>query len=140
MKRHASSSPDVTLRNRLRDAGLRATDGRIAVLRALGELVAPISHGELADRLRSAELDKVTVWRILVALTEANLVDRTDVGDRTWRFELRRAAHGAGPHPHFMCTECNTVQCLPADAVKVAPRLAKAVVEVHLKGRCAACS
>jgi|GEM_PF-470351 len=134
------SATSLALRDRLREAGLRATPGRIAVLQELGTLSSPISHAELAERLHGAEFDRVTVWRILVALTEAGLVDRSDLGDRTWRFELRRQAHGNTLHPHFMCVSCNAVQCLPADAVQVTPRLNRSVVEVQLKGRCASCA
>lgn len=133
-------SRDEALRTIVREVGLRATPGRIAVLRELEKLSSPISHGELVERLGRAELDKVTVWRVLVALTKAGLVDRSDLGDRTYRFERRRASHGGVMHPHFMCITCNTVQCLPEDSVRVAPRLGRNVVEVQLKGRCSKCA
>ncbi|MBS2012875.1 MAG: transcriptional repressor [Deltaproteobacteria bacterium] len=137
MRRPSSSPPP--LRDRIREAGLRATPGRIAVLAELERRASPVSHSEQADALEGEELDRVTVWRILVALTEAGLADRVDHGDRTWRFEKRREAHGAAIHPHFMCVSCKAVECLPESSVRVAPRLARSVTEVQLKGRCADC-
>jgi Fur family transcriptional regulator, ferric uptake regulator len=119
---------------RLRAAGLRVTTSRVAVLRALSEQSAPVSHGELAMHLGDASFDRVTVWRILMALVDARLADRTDLGDHVWRFELRRHAH-----PHFMCIDCKTVRCLPPEAVRIAARLAPGVVEVQVKGRCEGC-
>lgn len=138
--RKTATPSDDALREQLRGAGLRVTGGRVQVLRALGEIDGPISHGELAEQLGSQDLDRVTVWRILLALTEAGLVDRTDVGDHTWRFELRNTSMGHDPHPHFMCTECRTVTCLPREAVHVAPRIGRGVTEVQLKGRCERCA
>jgi Fur family transcriptional regulator, ferric uptake regulator len=130
---------EETFREQLRGAGLKITQGRLAVLAELGRARTPMSHGDVADKLVGAQLDRVTVWRILVALTEAGLVDRTDLGDHTWRFELRSAATGHDPHPHFMCVECKSVQCLPRDVVRIAPRFGRGVVEVRIKGRCESC-
>jgi Fur family ferric uptake transcriptional regulator len=130
---------DTTLREQLRAANLKVTNGRVAVLRELSRLEAPVSHGELVSRLHDEELDRVTVWRILVALTEAGLVDRTDLGDRTWRFELRNTSMGHDPHPHFTCVACKNVMCLPRDSVQITPRVGRGVTEVHLKGRCERC-
>ncbi len=131
---------EEALRARLKEAGLKVTEPRVAVLRALSKEGTPVSHAELATKLSAERLDKVTVWRVLVALTEAGVVDRNDVGDRTWRFELRKdGALGHDPHPHFMCVSCKTVKCLPADAVKIAPRIGREVIEVQIKGRCEDC-
>lgn len=129
-------------RAQLRGVGLKVTQPRLAILRELRTLKTPISHAELAERLAGTEgLDRVTVWRVLVALTEAGLVDRQDVGDRTWRFELRAAGSiGHASHPHFMCTSCKSVRCLTPDAVKIAPRLGRNVTEIQLKGRCENCA
>lgn len=134
-----SPASDDDFRAQLRAVGLKATSGRLAVLTELSRTNAPMSHAEVAERLAGEKLDKVTVWRILVALTEVGLVDRTDIGDRTWRFELRNTAMGHDPHPHFMCVTCKTVQCLPRDAVHIAPRIGRGVIDVQIKGRCEQC-
>lgn len=118
---------------------MKVTGGRLAVLRELERARAPLTHGDVADKLRGEKLDRVTVWRILVALTDAGLVDRTDVGDHVWRFELRNTSMGHDPHPHFMCISCKTVQCLPREVVRIAPRIGRSVVDVQIKGRCESC-
>lgn len=141
-----------TARERLRAAGLRVTLPRLTVLDALARLARPVSHAELAAELAAGGLDRVTVWRNLVALHEAGLVARSDPGDRTYRFELRRvdgaaagataAAHGADAHPHFVCTACGTVRCLDVAAVQLdaLAQAAGAVSAIELKGRCVACA
>jgi Fur family ferric uptake transcriptional regulator len=101
----------------------------------------PLSHGELVELLDEQGFDRATIYRNLMDLTGGGLVARADMGDHVWRFEVR--AHEAALHPHFMCTSCGAVQCLPESAVNVAAPSIKGAVrrvdEVLLKGACAAC-
>ena len=92
-------------------------------------------------------LDRVTVYRNLLDLVEANLATRTDLGDHVWRFELRRRDDGhAAKHPHFLCVSCGVVTCLPDDVVRVTGRrgvprsIAAHHVEVQVKGECDFCA
>jgi Fur family transcriptional regulator, ferric uptake regulator len=131
------------LRAAVRTAGLRATPSRIAVLERLRASEAPMSHSDVADQLASHEWDRATIYRNLVDLAEAGLVRRTDVGDHIWRFEAVTEEHDT-QHPHFVCTECGTVECMPE--IELAVRRAKAPravkqrqVEVHVRGLCDAC-
>jgi Fur family ferric uptake transcriptional regulator len=136
-----ASHDDV--RSAVRSKGLRATPSRIAVLELLRASDSPMSHGDVADRLSSHAWDRATIYRNLADLAEAGLVRRTDVGDHVWRFEAV-SDHAAASHPHFVCTECGTVECLPE--IELAVRRAKAPravkqrqVEVHVRGLCDAC-
>lgn len=134
------------LKATVRKAGLRSTAPRLAVLRRLSATATPISHGELVEALSAEGLDRTTVYRNLVDLTEVGLVARTDLGDHVWRFELKRPRDGTEKHPHFTCTACGTVACLPEVTLKVkagpgVPRaLTKQKVEIQLRGRCDDCS
>lgn len=130
------------LRDVVRARGLRATPSRLAVLEVLRTSEAPMSHGDVADRLASQAWDRATIYRNLIDLADAGLLRRTDVGDHVWRFES--IGEHDGPHPHFVCTECGTVECLPE--IELAVRRAKAPravrqkqVEVHVRGLCDAC-
>jgi Fur family ferric uptake transcriptional regulator len=106
----------------------------------------PVSHGEVAEALGPDGLDRATVYRNLMDLVEAGILMRTDLGDHIWRFELRGEEHGASGHPHFICTDCGAVTCLPARAVKLVPTrkapraLDKGTVAVQVKGVCDACA
>lgn len=132
--------------DKIRTVGLRSTAPRVAVLRELEAATAPLSHADLVDSLGSQGYDRVTIYRNLTDLTEAGLVMRADLGDHVWRFELRRAGkEHTGHHPHFTCTDCGTVSCLPAESVRItsskgAPKaIAARAVEVHLRGLCDRC-
>jgi len=152
-----------SLRRTLRDRGLRSTSARLDVIKALAIATGPLSHAEVYDGLSDRGYDRATVYRNLIDLTEHGLVSRTDHGDHVWRFELYNLAerdqrasadhegdpHGAekhgpkhGPgHPHFICTDCGTVECLDGDDVTVSLKARKVKVEeVVVKGTCARCS
>ncbi len=136
------------LRDVLRGAGLRATLPRVEVLRQLIQARSALSHGELADRLVGRGFDRATVYRNLLDLTEVGLVRRTDVGDHVWRFELIPSGprHRDEEHPHFICSGCGVVACLPETVVSVrpgarAPRaLRRKGLAVQLRGLCDACA
>ncbi len=131
----------------LREAGLRATQPRVAVLRELASAKSPLSHADVADALSGEGFDRATVYRNLMDLTEAGLARRTDIGDHVWRFELTSPSddHEDEAHPHFICGECGAVSCLPEDAVSVkggrgTPRALKSrAVSVQVRGVCDAC-
>ncbi len=134
------------LRATIRGVGLRSTAPRLAVLRRLLVAATPISHGELVDTLAEEGMDRTTVYRNLVDLTEAGLVQRTDLGDHVWRFELKRGEGEEMRHPHFTCVECGSVSCLPEVTLSVktgkgVPRsLSKQKVEIQLRGKCDDCA
>ena len=129
------------LRTSVRGKGLRATPSRLAVLDLLRTAQVPMSHGDVADRLAGSSWDRATIYRNLTDLAEVGLVRRTDMGDHIWRFE---AVSGDHEHPHFVCTECGNVECLPEIELTIrrakAPRAVKQrKVEVHVRGRCDSC-
>jgi Fur family transcriptional regulator, ferric uptake regulator len=138
------------LRTAVRGKGLRATPSRLAVLELLRSSDTPMSHGDVADRLANQAWDRATIYRNLTDLAEVGLLRRTDVGDHVWRFEAVSGEHTAGAHPHFVCTECGTVECLPEIELSIRraptasrtkpPRAVKQrQVEVHVRGLCDAC-
>jgi Fur family ferric uptake transcriptional regulator len=142
MSPRGRSLTDDAARTLLSSRGLRVTEQRLAVVRELSRTRAPVSHPELTERLSGTGLDRATVYRNLLTLTEAGLLVRTQLGDGVWRFELPRdtgAAHGE--HAHFVCNDCGDVSCLPDDAVAVKSRTVRShVTEVQLRGRCATCA
>ena len=147
-----------TVKARVRDAGLRCTAARLAVLDHLGSAAGPRTHAEVSEALATLGFDRATIYRNLTELTEKKLVSRVELGDHVWRFEIRRSGdHGSAgeDHPHFLCTTGGEISCL--DDVRVAitpkprrragggpPRAARtsrihSVTEVLLKGRCDTC-
>jgi Fur family ferric uptake transcriptional regulator len=142
MRSKARPLDDARLRQLLVDHGFRVTGPRLQVLGELAKLRTPISHTELAERLAGTPLDRVTIYRNLLSLTEAGVLVRTQLGDGVWRYELPQTATAEhGKHPHFVCTDCGDISCLPANAVTIRGAAARnKVAEVQLRGLCVSCS
>lgn len=143
----ASKQQQDQFRAQMRASGLRVTGPRMSVLSLLVSATRPMSHGELADKLEGSDVDRATVFRNLQDLAEVGILRRKDLGDHVWRYELAGAnGHAEGEHPHFVCSECGAVSCLPGASVSVkAPRTAPATVrkgsfEVQLRGVCDGCA
>lgn len=133
---------DENLRQLLVDRGIRITEQRMVILRELSKLRVPTSHPELTERLSGSALDRATIYRNLLSLTEAGLLVKTQLGDNVWRFELPQpASSGHGSHPHFVCNDCGNVSCLPKSAVTLRGEAVRnEVADVQLRGRCFTCA
>lgn len=133
-------------KDRLRGAGLKFTGPRAAVLQALEQCDAPVSHADVVAAVSAAvatvgpadTVDASTIYRNLVDLQGAGLVHRLDVGDHTWRYELKRDDE---THAHFVCDDCGVVACLPEGSVSVkgVPGRVGRVQSVLLRGSCPQC-
>jgi molybdate transport system substrate-binding protein len=133
----------LTTAQLLRSAGLRRTAARVAVLDLLDRVDRPLSHQEIAASPEAQRLDRVTLYRTLSALQEADLVHRVQGIDGAWRFCTHCRDEGCGgDHVHFLCVDCNRMSCLPdqplpwVEEPEGAEVLGKQLV-VH--GRCARC-
>lgn len=131
----------------IRDAGVRATAARVAVLRWLAAASKPQSHSDVVNGLGDSGFDQSTLFRCLNELADARLVVRLVLDDQVRRFELaeRGDASGTG-QALFVCTDCGEVTCLDDVTVEVTPRSGRSdrelgkVTELLLRGRCGACA
>lgn len=136
--------PQALLQALLRRHGMRSTRWRCEVLRVLWQAASPMSHQDLTDALGDSQVDRATVYRNLMALSEADLVQRIDLGDHVWRFELRkRDRETIDEHAHFLCTECGRVVCLESGGLRI-PRMDETfvgqVTDIVVRGLCQACA
>ena len=138
------SNDSESIKQAIREAGLRATPARIATLKLLHGATSPLTHAEVSEELHDLGVDKATVFRNLNDMATAGLLRKTELGDRAWRFEListRDDEHGT--HPHFVCVDCGTVSCM--DQIKLTAgsmRLSQEfgdVTEILLRGHCKDC-
>lgn len=142
-------------RARLRDVGARVTTARVRVLAALTTSGRPLLHHDVEHALSSgANIDRVTLYRVLDWLVEQGLAHRVAGSDRAWRFSVvgdvaRKGGHGElkvvhDRHAHFHCNACGKVYCLDkigAKSLKLpVPRgYRPEAVELTVKGQCARC-
>ncbi len=141
---HDHHHDEAHLREVIRKAGLRATKGRISVLRVLHGSDGPASHADVIEWLADEGWDRATLYRNLVDLTEVGLLRKITVGDQVWRFELAEAdEHADEAHPHFLCTQCGGISCLPELSLSAVGKLPQSVttgeVSIQLRGVCDTC-
>ena len=127
----------------LRDAGLRITRQRLAVLDALSGRGEAVSAQELYTEFRTADspIGLSTVYRALESLDEAGLLD-------SFRREGEQVYRRCSPkhHHHLICIECSLVEELEAGLVEEWVDKVSAVHDFEVTGhradiygRCASC-
>jgi Fur family ferric uptake transcriptional regulator len=168
---------DVQLKQLIKAVGLKVTVARLLVLHYFyqqaqqGE-TTHISHAELVEQLPPSGIDKVTIYRNLNDLANANLLLKQNLGDTLWRYSYHRqfcasvleqlsnrvmptkvtthametvgiTASRLHAHPHFVCTQCHKLDCLPLAPAEIPQgwqrKIAK-IEEVTVRGICQLCS
>lgn len=129
---------------RLREAGLRSTAPRRAVLEALsrgGHYDAAEVFEAVGDELPGTSLQ--AIYGVLGALTDARLLRRIDSTAGSARYETRIGDN----HHHLICRQCGTVQdidCVVGEAPCLTPTSTHGFVveqaEVVFRGLCAECT
>lgn len=89
----------------LRDADLKATPGRIALVVALAKERKPVSVQQIEKRLKGA-LNQVTLYRALEALAAAGIVSRVNLEHDHAHYEL---VVGRPHHHHAICKNCGHI-------------------------------
>jgi Fur family ferric uptake transcriptional regulator len=128
----------------LKAHGLRSTTPRLAVLQALAAQPGPISHSQLLGRMPAGRFDSATVYRNLMRLAERGILSVVSRAGGMARYALTTDSDHPHRHAHFVCTDCDTVSCLPEDALPVPPvagpwSAAVAAATLQLQGRCPDC-
>lgn len=117
----AKAPPGWSVTSTLRQAGLRATPQRIAILEAMHASIHPTVESLWSD-VRERGIALPTVYRTLDSLEAAGLVLRTSLGQGRWTLHLAEHAD----HAHSICTACGKVEDLEFDARAVPSLMANA--------------
>jgi len=130
----------------LEGSGLGYTPNRHRVLEVVGNNSSPLSAQQIFDTLsRNANINRVTVYRILDLLVAKGLIDRIRGGGRSFVYGLApNQNHPA--HPHFYCKNCGSLECLTPQALDVNLQAMQRTfpgvienVEVRVDGVCKNC-
>ena len=103
----------------LEGSGLGPTHNRVRVLQVIGGNSSPLSAQDIYATLsRTADINRVTVYRILDLLVDKGMVERLSSGGRSLVYGLApNENHPA--HPHFHCRSCGVLQCLQPGSLTV---------------------
>lgn len=87
----------------LNQAGLKKTDSRIALLDLLSKNKKPLSAKDIVSKISG---DKVTIYRMLEAMSKKGLIRRVDTGEREAQYEI---IDHHDDHHHVICIDCKKV-------------------------------
>jgi Fe2+ or Zn2+ uptake regulation protein len=127
----------------IRGAGLKVTEPRLAVLKALGEKPhsdADTVYGAVKQELPGTSLQ--AVYGVLAALTASGLLRKIEPAGSSARYERRIGDN----HHHLVCTQCSAIQdvdCAVGEAPCLTPSdsagFAVHTAEVTYWGLCSTC-
>jgi Fur family ferric uptake transcriptional regulator len=93
----------------LHENGLRATRGRIAIVRLLDASTVPLTLADIHEKVKAKGCDFATVFRFISILEEKGLVQRVAWIDGTTRHEISRDHHH---HHYLICRNCHKIEPL----------------------------
>lgn len=99
-----------TISHLLADRGHRLTGPRLAVVEVLADSDGPVSVAEIYQRLKSRQVNLVSVYRTVHLLMGMGVLRATDRARRGQRYEL--ADQFTGHHHHLICRECERIEDL----------------------------
>jgi Fur family transcriptional regulator, ferric uptake regulator len=112
--------------SKLKAAGLRITQPRLAILAALSNRAQPTSIEQLHDDVGTDNCDLVTVYRCMAAFEEIGLVRRAFFHNGTALYEINL---GQPTRYHVVCKSTNRVDELDAGIAEELRRTIEAVQE-----------
>lgn len=121
-----SPSPVELATAKLKSAGLRITQPRLAILAALSKCSQPTSIEQLHEDVGAENCDLVTVYRCMAAFEEIGLVRRAFFHNGTALYEINL---GQPTRYHVVCKNTNQVDELDAETSDELRRAIEAVQE-----------
>ena len=132
----------------LKEAGFKATPGRIALVTLLSETREPLTVTAIQEKLSalSTPLNTVTLYRALEGLVDRGLVRKVDFQHPHAHYEL---VVGKKHHHHMVCNNCGDIEdietCEPRAVEKSALKHSKkfASIKTHsleFFGTCKKCA
>jgi len=93
--------------HRLREGGLRVTPERLTIFRELSQTRHPLPKPELVERLKSADINQATVYRVLDLFTALKIVQAVLLPHGVVGYEPLPPFRDH--HHHIVCASCGTM-------------------------------
>lgn len=105
-------------------SGLKKTRARVTILDILEREKSPVDVKNIVAGLdkRQVRADQATVYRIMDAFYKGGIVDRLELGEGKFRYEISKREH----HHHFICENCGAIEDIQDNAIEeIEKRLSK---------------
>ena len=120
----------MLIKNIIEEKNLKLTSARRELLEILIEENRPISFENVKTKLT---MDKATFYRNVSTFEKEAIVNSFESNDKKRYYELQ-----GFPHAHFICNNCNKVECLKnIESIKLD---GYSVTDVIFKGLCKDCN
>ncbi len=118
---------DQELFEKIKEAGLRLTGPRRALLAILSESQKPLSAKDLLLALAKSgrKVNKTTVYREIDSLEKIGVLRNIQLGERSTYYELETPAH----HHHLVCLSCDRVEDVDINEQGIVKQEARIVAE-----------
>ena len=112
----------------IKDKKIKLTTARVKLLEILKEANRPLCYEEIK---KDISMDKATFYRNISKFEEEGILNAFESNDKKRYFELKLK-----PHAHFVCVECNRVECIK-DVEITLPGYE--INNVIINGKCQSC-
>jgi Fur family ferric uptake transcriptional regulator len=98
----------------LKSKNLNVTETRRQVLMQLLEPGKALTQKELEEalELQLGQVDRVTMYRTIKVLLDKKVIHQITIDAQTVKYKLA-GAHKKSNHPHFHCSHCDKLMCMP---------------------------
>jgi Fur family ferric uptake transcriptional regulator len=115
---------------KIQQSGLKATPSRVELLKNLYQSNSPQSYEDVKKNL-SISIDKATFYRNMSAFEDKGFISSIESPDKRRYYEYRNIEHA-----HFICLECNNIECLKEDVISLD---GYKIETITVKGYCPQC-
>ena len=112
----------------IKDKNIKLTTARVKLLDILKSSSRPLCY---EDVKKDISMDKATFYRNISMFEEEGILNAFESNDKKRYFELKLK-----PHAHFVCVECNSVECIKNIDIKL-PNYE--INNVIINGTCPSC-
>ena len=123
----------------LREKGLKKSAQRIAIISILLDKRFPLTESDIKEEMGDM-YDRITFYRTIQTLLEANIIHRITIDNVTARYALNNSPNHS--HIHFYCKICHSVTCfedIPLQEYHLPETFEQEECEVLIKGTCNKC-
>lgn len=113
----------------IENTNFKLTPARLELLELLIDANKPLCYDDIKDNI---QMDKATFYRNIAKFEIENLINSFESNDKKRYYAIEQT-----PHPHFICSVCNTIECMQS---KINLNLDGYIIDnIIIKGICKKC-
>lgn len=94
----------MQIKNIIEEKNLKLTSARRELLEIFTSAKRPLSFEDIKDKIK---MDKATFYRNVSKFESESILNSFESNDKKRYYEIQNF-----PHAHFICNNCNTIECL----------------------------